>query len=166
MKGRHIVLVGLAVSAAACSSASSTGTTATTTSTTASTTTSTTMVSRAAAGSQFLAAAIVAEEAYFTWRAELVGVTKISQAVKPCATYAAVLSTFDNAVLQIDATGKTEADIQTLVADDHVVISDLLAVPTETVSTLLQEKVELRAAGRAAIRAGDVVRHDFGLPSS
>ena len=175
MKAKYIVVIGLAVLAAACSSpkpaaapSTSTSTTVspTSTSTTISPTTSTTAVSSTKASQQFLAAATVAKAAYFTWRAAIKGLTTVSQAIGPCDTYAGELTTFDNAISGIEVTGKTETDIQTLVADDNVVIKNLEAVKTETVAQIKKDKAQLIAIGETAISAGDVVRSDLGLPPS
>ena len=193
MKARHIVLIGLAVLAAACSSSTPAATPSTSTSTTVSPaststtvspaststtvspaststtvspTTSTTPVSSTKASQQFLAAATVAKAAYFTWRAAIKGLTTVSQAIGPCDTYAGELATFDNAISRVDVTGKTETDIQTLVADDNVVIKNLEAVKTETVAQIKKDKAQLLAIGETAISAGDVVRSDLGLPPS
>jgi hypothetical protein len=92
--------------------------------------------------------------------------TTISPAIGPCDTYAAELTSFDNAISRIDVTGKTETDIQTLVSDDRVVIKNLEAVRTETVAQLKKDKAQLIATGENAISAGDVVRSDLGLPPS
>ena len=193
MKARHIVLIGVALLAAACSSSkpaatpptststnvsstststtvssTSTSTTvsSTSTSTTVSPTTSTTTVSSTKASQQFLAAATASKAAYFTWRAAIKGKTTVSQAIGPCDTYAAALTNFDNAILPIAVTGKTESDIQTLVADDRVVIKDLEAVKTETAAEIKKDAAQLIATGETAISAGDVVRSDLGLPPS
>ena len=180
MKARRIVSIGivsigLAVLTAACSggkpaSTPSTSTSTTvspaSTSTTVSPTTSTTTVSSTKASQQFLAAATVAKAAYSTWRSKITSKTTISQAIGPCDTYAAELTTFDNAILRIAITGKTETDIQTLVADDHVVINNLEAVKTETVAQIKKDRAQLIATGERAIQAGDVVRSDLGLPPS
>jgi len=193
MKARHIVLIGLAVLAAACSSSTPAATPSTSTSTTVSPaststtvspaststtvspaststtvspTTSTTPVSSTKASQQFLAVATVAKAAYFTWRAAIKGLTTVSPAIGPCDTYAGELTTFDNAISRIDVTGKTETDIQNLVADDRVVIKNLEAVKTETVAQIKKDKAQLIATGDTAISAGDVVRSDLGLPPS
>ncbi len=193
MKARHIVLIGLAVLAAACSSSTPAATPSTSTSTTVrpaststtvspaststtvspaststtvSPTTSTTAVSSTKAFQQFLAVATVAKAAYFTWRAAIKGLTTVSPAIGPCDTYAGELTTFDNAISRIDVTGKTETDIQNLVADDRVVIKNLEAVKTETVAQIKKDKAQLIATGETAISAGDVVRSDLGLPPS
>jgi len=180
MKARRIVSIGivsigLAVLTAACSSgkpastpSTSTSTTVSpaSTSTTVSPTTSTTTVSSTKASQQFLAAATVAKAAYSTWRSKITSKTTISQAIGPCDTYAAELTTFDSAILRIAITGKTETDIQTLVADDHVVINNLEAVKTETVAQIKKDRAQLIATGERAIQAGDVVRSDLGLPPS
>ena len=184
MKARHIVLIGLAVLAAACSSSTPAATPSTSTSTTVSPaststtvspaststtvspTTSTTPVSSTKASQQFLAVATVAKAAYFTWRAAIKGLTTVSPAIGPCDTYAGELTTFDNAISRIDVTGKTETDIQNLVADDRVVIKNLEAVKTETVAQIKKDKAQLIATGETAISAGDVVRSDLGLPPS
>ena len=92
--------------------------------------------------------------------------TTVGPAIGPCDTYAGELTTFDNAISRIDVTGKTETDIQTLIADDLVVIKSLEAVKTETVAQLKSDKAQLTATGLAAISAGDVVRSDLGLPPS
>jgi len=76
------------------------------------------------------------------------------------------LTTFDSAISHIDVTGKTETDIQTLIADDQVVIKNLEAVKTETVAQLKNDKAQLIASGLTAISAGDIVRSDLGLPPS
>ena len=144
----------------------STTVSATSTSTTASPTTSTTAVSSAKASQQYLAAATVSKAAYYTWRAAIKGLTTVSPAIGPCDTYAGELTTFDNAISHIDVTGKTETDIQALIADDQVVIKDLEAVKTETVAQLKNDKAQLTATGLTAISAGDVVRSDLGLPPS
>ena len=136
------------------------------TSTTVSPTTSTTAVSSTKASQQFLAAATVAKAAYFTWRAAIKGLTTVGPAIGPCDTYAGELTTFDNAISSIDVTGKTETDIQTLLADDNVVIKNLEAVKTETVAQIKNDKAQLIATGEQAISAGDVVRSDLGLPPS
>jgi hypothetical protein len=141
-------------------------TTVSSTSTTVSPTTSTTTVSPTKASQQFLAAATVAKAAYSTWSSKITSKTTISQAIGPCDTYAAELTTFDNAILRIAITGKTETDIQTLVADDHVVINNLEAVKTETVAQIKKDRAQLIATGERAIQAGDVVRSDLGLPPS
>ena len=193
MKARHIVLIGLAVLAAACSSSTPAATPSTSTSTTVSPaststtvspaststtvspaststtvspTTSTTPVSSTKASQQFLAVATVAKAAYFTWRSAIKGLTTVSPAIGPCDTYAGELTTFDNAISRIDVTGKTETDIQNLVADDRVVIKNLEAVKTETVAQIKKDKAQLIATGETAISAGDVVRSDLGLPPS
>ena len=193
MRARHIALIGLAVLAAACSSsppaappstststtvspaststtvgATSTSTTvnAAATSTTVSPTTSTTAVSSTKATQQYLAAATVAKADYLTWRAAIEGLTTVSPAIGPCDTYAGELTTFDNAISRIDVTGKTETDIQALIADDQVVIRNLEAVKTETVAQLESDKAQLIATGLTAVSAGDVVRSDLGLPPS
>ena len=184
MKARRIIVVGLAVLAAACSSAkpvatpssptsttvssTSTSTTVhpTSTSTTVSSTVPSTTVASSKASQQFLAAASVADVAYATWRAEIANKTRLSQVIRPCATYAAKLTTFDNAIMRIVVTGKVATDIQTLVGDDHVVIRDLDSVSSQTVASLRKEAAQLKATGRKAIRAGDVVRSDLGLPPS
>jgi len=196
MKARRIVSIGivsigLAVLTAACSSGkpastpstststtvspaststtvspTTSTTTVSSTSTTVSPTTSTTTVSSTKASQQFLAAATVAKAAYSTWRSKITSKTTISQAIGPCDTYAAELTTFDNAILRIAITGKTETDIQTLVADDHIVINNLEAVKTETVAQIKKDKAQLIATGETAISAGDVVRSDLGLPPS
>jgi len=138
----------------------------TSTSTTVSPTTSTTAVSSTKASQQFLAVATVAKAAYFTWRTAIKGLTTVGPAIGPCDTYAGELTTFDNAISRIDVTGKTETDIQTLVADDNVVIKNLEAVKTETVAQIKKDKAQLIAIGETAISAGDVVRSDLGLPPS
>ena len=193
MKARYIVVIGLAVLAAACSSSkpaatpstststtvspaststtvspASTSTTVspTSTSTTVAPTTSTTTVSSTKASQQYLAVAAVSRAAYVTWSSKITSKTTISEAVGPCDTYAAALTNFDNAILGIAVTGKTETDIQTLVADDRVVIKNLKAVRTETAAQIEKEATQLKATGKAAIRAGDVVRSDLGLPPS
>ena len=184
MRAGAVVLVGLAVLAAACSSpkpaaapstsatttisstSASTTINSTSTSTTASSTTPSTTVSSTSASQQFLAAASLADVAYATWRAEISIDTEVSQAVGPCDTYAAELTTFDNAIMRIAVTGKTATDIRTLVADDRVVIENLDSVSKQTVTSLTKEVAQLKAIGRTAIRAGDVVRSDLGLPPS
>jgi hypothetical protein len=183
MKARHIVLIGLAVLAAACGSkpaatpSTSTSTTVsptststtvspTSTSATVSPTTSTTTVSSTKASQQFLAAATVAKADYLTWRSKITSKTTISEAIGPCDTYAAELTTFDNAISPIAVTGKTETDIQTLVADDRVVIKNLEAVKTETMAEIKKAAAQLIATGEKAISAANVVRHDLGLPPS
>ena len=196
MKARRIVSIGivsigLAVLTAACSSGkpastpstststtvspaststtvspTTSTTTVSSTSTTVSPTTSTTTVSSTKASQQFLAAATVAKAAYSTWRSKITSKTTISQAIGPCDTYAAELTTFDSAILRIAITSKTETDIQTLVADDHVVINNLEAVKTETVAQIKKDRAQLIATGERAIQAGDVVRSDLGLPPS
>jgi hypothetical protein len=115
---------------------------------------------------QFLAAATASKAAYVTWRSKITSKTTISQAIGPCDTYAAALTKFDNAILPIAVTGKTETDIQTLVADDRVVIKNLEAVKIETVAHIKKDAAQLIASGEKAIRAGDVVRSDLGLPPS
>jgi len=92
--------------------------------------------------------------------------TTVSPAIGPCDTYAGELTTFDNAISRIDVTGKTETDIQALIADDQVVIRNLEAVKTETVAQLESDKAQLIATGLSAVSAGDVVRSDLGLPPS
>ncbi|MGO8721414.1 MAG: hypothetical protein ACLQRM_01555 [Acidimicrobiales bacterium] len=92
--------------------------------------------------------------------------TTVSEAIGPCDTYAVELTTFDNAISRIDITGKTEGDIQTLVADDKTVINNLEAVKTETVAQIKKDKAQLIATGETAISAGDLVRSDLGLPPS
>jgi len=138
----------------------------TSTSTTVSPTTSTTTVSSTKASQQYLAAATVARAAYFTWRAAIKGLTTVSPAIVPCDTYAAELTTFDNAISRIDVTGKTETDIRTLIADDSIVIKNLEAVKTETVAQIKSDEAQLIATGETAISAGNVVRSDLGLPPS
>jgi hypothetical protein len=101
-----------------------------------------------------------------TWRSELTKKATISQAIGPCDTYAAASRNFDNAILRIALTGKTETDIQTLAADEHVVITDLEAVRTETVAHLKAHRAQLVATGETAIGVGDVVRSDLDLPPS
>ena len=184
MKAKYIVVIGLAVLAAACSSPkpaatpptststtvspTSTSTTVSPTSTTVSptSTSTTTTVSSTKVSQQFLAAATASKAAYVTWRSKITSKTTISQAIGPCDTYAAALTKFDNAILPIAVTGKTETDIQTLVADDRVVIKNLEAVKTETVAHIKKDAAQLIATGEKAIRAGDVVRSDLGLPPS
>ncbi len=128
--------------------------------------TSTTTVSSTKASQQFLATATASKAAYLTWRAAIKGKTTVSQVIGPCDTYAAALTNFDNAILRIAVTGKTETDIQTLVADDRVVIKDLEAVKTETAAEIRKDAAQLIATGETAISAGDVVRSDLGLPPS
>lgn len=184
MKVRYIALIGLAVLAVACSSSppaatpstststtvsptsTSTTTSPVSTSTTVGPTTSTSATSSAKASQQYLAAATVAKAAYFTWRAAIKGMTTVSEAIGPCDTYTVELTTFDNAISRIDITGKTEGDIQTLVADDKTVINNLEAVKTETVAQIKKDKAQLIATGETAISAGDLVRSDLGLPPS
>jgi len=166
MKAKYIVAIGLAVLAAGCSSSKPAVTPSSSTSTTVSSTAPTTTVSSATAAQQFLAAAKVSDAAYATWKAEVTGKTTISQVIGPCATYAAELTTFDNALMRIAVTGKVATDIHTLVADDGVVIKDLNSVSTQTLGSLSKEAAQLRATGRKAILAGDVVRSDLGLPPS
>ena len=67
---------------------------------------------------------------------------------------------------RVDVAGKTGTDIQTLAADDKVVIKNLEAVKTETVGEIKKYEAQLIAAGETAISAGDVVRSDLGLPPS
>ena len=184
MKAKYIVVIGLAVLVAACSSpkpaatpptststtvsptSTSTTVSPTSTSTTVSPTSTTTTVSSTKVSQQFLAAATASKAAYVTWRSKITSKTTISQAIGPCDTYAAALTNFDNAILPIAVTGKTETDIQTLVADDRVVIKNLEAVKTETVAHIKKDAAQLIATGEKAIRAGDVVRSDLGLPPS
>jgi uncharacterized protein YcfL len=184
MKAKYIVVIGLLVFAAGCSSSTpaatpstststtlsptSTSTTVspTSTSTTLSPTTTTTTVSPAKASQQFLAAATVAKADYYTWRAAIKGLTTVGPAIGPCDTYATELTTFDNAISRIAVTGKTETDIQSLVADDHVVINNLEAVKTETVAQIKKDEAQLVAVGLTAISASDLVRSDLGLPPS
>ena len=190
MKARHIVLIGLVVLVAACSSATPSVTPATSTSTTVSptststtvsptststtvspTSTSTTVTPTTAAPSttaakEYLAAASVAVVDFDTWRAAIANDTKVSQAIGPCATYAAELTTFDNAISRIVVTGKTGTDLQALVADDQVVIKNLDSVSTLSVASLKKDAPQFVATGRMAIRAGDLVRSDLGLPPS
>ena len=177
MKAKYIVVIGLAVLAAACSSPKPAATPPTSTSTTVSptststtvsptSTSTTTTVSSTKVSQQFLAAATASKAAYVTWRSKITSKTTISQAIGPCDTYAAALTNFDNAILPIAVTGKTETDIQTLVADDRVVIKNLEAVKTETVAHIKKDAAQLIATGEKAIRAGDVVRSDLGLPPS
>ena len=111
-------------------------------------------------------AAGLADVAYVTWRAEISSDTEISRAIGRCDTYAAGLTTFDNAIMRIVVTGKAATDIRTLVADDRVVIENLDSVSKRTVASLTKEATRLKAIGRTAIRAGDVVRSDLGLPLS
>ena len=168
MKAKYIVVIGLAVLAAACSSPKPAATPPTSTSTTVSptSTSTTTTVSSTKVSQQFLAAATASKAAYVTWRSKITSKTTISQAIGPCDTYAAALTNFDNSILPIAVTGKTETDIQTLVADDRVVIKNLEAVKTETVAHIKKDAAQLIASGEKAIRAGDVVRSDLGLPPS
>ena len=179
MKARHVVLVGLAIMVGACGNTkppvTTTSTTAGTTSTTLSaSTTSTpppssispTSISSTSAAREYLAAASVADVAYSTWKAELKGLTEVSQAVGPCRTYATELTTFDNAVMRIVVTGKVSTDIRTLVSDDRVVIQDLQSVSTQTVASLKKAAAQLEATGLSAVSAGDVVRADLGLAPS
>jgi hypothetical protein len=53
-----------------------------------------------------------------------------------------------------------------LVADDRVAVANLLSVNKQTVTSLKKDAHQLKADGRTAIRAGDVVRSDLGLPTS
>jgi hypothetical protein len=76
------------------------------------------------------------------------------------------LTTFDNAISRIVVTGKTGTDLQALVADDQVVIKNLDSVSTLSVASLKKDAPQFVATGRMAIRAGDLVRSDLGLPPS
>ena len=187
MKAKYIIVVGLAVLAAACSSPKPAAAPSTSTSTTVSPTSTSTTVSPTStsttvgptsttaptttdpsttAAQQYLAAGSVAVVDYKTWKAAIASDTKVSQAIGPCTTYAAELTTFDDAISRIAVTGKVATDIKALVSDDRVVIKELDSVSTQTVASLVKEAPQLKANGRKAIEAGDVVRSDLGLPPS
>ncbi|MGD0440537.1 MAG: hypothetical protein ABSB52_07885 [Acidimicrobiales bacterium] len=69
--------------------------------------------------------------------------------------------------MRIAITGKVAIDIRTLVADDRVAVANLLSVNKQTVTSLKKDAHQLKAEGRMAIRAGDVVRSGgLGLPPS
>jgi hypothetical protein len=68
--------------------------------------------------------------------------------------------------MRIAITCKVATDIRTLVADDRVAVANLLSVNKQTVTSLKKDAHQLKADGRTAIRAGDVVRSDLGLPTS
>jgi len=77
-----------------------------------------------------------------------------------------VLTTFDNTIQGIGATGKAATDIATLIADDNAVISDLNSLTSQSASTEAAWDAKGVADGTAAIAQGDVVRADLGLPPS
>jgi len=169
MKTRYISIgIGLALMAAGCSSAKAAGTSTTTpaTTTSAAPTTTASTASTATVAQEFLAAAKGADAAYVQWKAAVAGKTEVSQITAPATTYAAQLTTFDNAIMRLGASGKAATDIHTLVSDDGVVIGELNSESTQTQGSLAQWASQLIANGATAIQAGDAVRADLGLPPS
>jgi hypothetical protein len=113
---------------------------------------------------QYLTAADALDAAYARWRSAIVGKNRVAQLTGPAASYALALTTFDNAISRVNASGKTATDIQTLVAADAVVIADLNSITRQTEATLSSWSAKLSADGAPARVAGDTVRTDFGLP--
>jgi hypothetical protein len=113
---------------------------------------------------QYLTAADALDTAYARWRSDIAGKDRVAQLTGPAASYALALTSFDNAISRVNATGKTATDIQTLEAADAVVIADLDSITKQTQSTLSGWSAKLSADGAPARVAGDTVRTDFRLP--
>jgi hypothetical protein len=114
----------------------------------------------------YLAAASGVDAAYAQWTTAIVGLDQPSQFVAPATTYAGALTTFDNDIADIGATGTAASDIAILVSDDQIVISDLEKVGNESAAELPEWQAQLVADGDTAITEGDIVRADLGLPAS
>lgn len=149
-----IVVSGLALVMAACSS----GTPATNSTTSSPTTSGTTIAQR------YLSAADGVDTAYTQWKTAIAGDTTPTEFVGPATTYASQLTSFDDTISGLPASGKVAADIHTLVDDDEVVIEDLQSVGSQAQDGLAQWGAKLLADGNTAIAAGGTVRSDLGLP--
>ena len=126
-----------------------------------------TPASTAQVGQSFLSAAAAVDATYKTWKADLTAAGDNPLSLTPQASaYVSVLTTFDNTIVGIGATGKAKTDIAGLVTDDNTVIADLKALSSQTSSTVAAWDTKAIADGLAAITAGDVVRADLGLPAS
>ncbi|MGO8687331.1 MAG: hypothetical protein ACLQT7_09175 [Candidatus Dormibacteria bacterium] len=169
MKASYLLVLGLAVVAAGCGSTAPTSTSVPPTSTPAASGSPTS--TPAAPGSTpaavyYAGAAASVDAAYVAWTSAIAGSPEPSQLVAPAAMYAGALTTFDNVIVDIGATGSTASDIATLVSDDQTVIKDLNQISNVADSDLPTWEAQLSADGGRAITAGDVVRADLGLPPS
>jgi len=149
-----LLVGGLALVMAGCSSSTS----ATNSTTTSPTTSGATIAQR------YLSAAEAVDSAYSQWKKAIIGDTSPSQFVGPATTYASQLTTFDNTISDLPASGKVATEIQILVSDDEVVIRDLQSVGSQTQTELTRWGAQLLADGSTAIAAGGTVRSDLGLP--
>jgi hypothetical protein len=121
--------------------------------------------SEASLAARYLTDAGIADRAYAKWETGIVGKTTPSEFVAPAFTYASELTTFDDAIEHLPATGTTETDIQAVLTDDAVLISDLRSVGSQTELGLIAWGRKLRLDGAAAIAASSTVRADLGLPA-
>ncbi len=77
-----------------------------------------------------------------------------------------MLTTFDETVGRVGASGEAATDISLLIKADRVVIDDLDSVGTQTPAGLSRWAAHLSTDGANAIQAGDAVRAALGLPPS
>lgn len=163
MRARYVIVLGSAVLAVLASGCGN----ATTSSSSSSGVPHVAPATTAQVAQSYKAATAAVNSAYLTWKADRVAaggnvLTLTSQA----SAYASVLTTFDNTIQGIGATGKAATDIATLIADDNAVISDLNSLTSQSASTEAVWDAKGVADGTAAIAQGDVVRADLGLPPS
>jgi len=123
--------------------------------------------STAEVAQSYLSAASAVDTAYKQWADDLASANgNVLHLTSQASAYAAELTTFDNTITGIGATGKAAADIATLVTDDNAVIADLSDLSAQTVDTEVAWDTKALADGAAAVAQGDVVRADLGLPAS
>jgi hypothetical protein len=114
----------------------------------------------------YVAASAAVDAAYTQWLSASAGVTDPSRLFGPAATYAGALTTFDNEIVDIGATGSAASDIAILASDDQVMVTDLNRVSSVTAAELPTWEAQLTAAHNTAITQDDIVRSDLGLPPS
>jgi hypothetical protein len=115
----------------------------------------------------YLSATGAVDSAYDSWHAAIVAADgKVLNLTSQASSYVAVLTTFDNKIQNIGATGKAATDIATLVSDDNTFIADLNSLSSQSSSTEASWDAKALSDGLAAVAQGDVVRADLGLPPS
>jgi hypothetical protein len=168
MKARHLVVMGVAALVAGCG-----GTTGTPSTSAPSTSAGAGSGSASSAppppastppAVYYVTASSAVDAAYAQWTSASAGVTDPTQLAGPAATYGGALTTFDNTIVDIGATGHTASDIAILVIDDNAVISDLNQIGHQTAANLATWEAKLQADQGTALTEGDVVRSDLGLP--
>lgn len=165
MKASYITLLGSVVLAAVAVGCG--GTTGSTSSSSAATAKPATPASTAQVRQSYLSAVGPVDAAYTTWKADITAADgNVLGLTSQASAYVGVLTTFDNTIQNIGATGKAATDIAALVSDDHTVIADLNSLSSQTTSTEAAWDAKGLADGLTAITAGNVVRADLGLPAS